>query len=503
MDVWIGLGGAARDGCAAVCTGEEVLGVCRQERVTRVRGAGFNPTGFPDEALDELLHGCGRTRKDVVQYGLAEPANSHERNPDSRCFDHHFAHACTAFLTSPFDAATVVVCDDEPPEISVWDGRGTEVTRINWPWHGPGLARFYSECARLLDFVPGAEERRMEALARLEATTAGDEFAPVVGFAPDRLLLAPDWRSRVRERIGNRCRQPGSPASSIAAAALQARTGDILVELLQEVRRRAAVTGALCLGGSLFQNSYFNSRVKCSQTFSDVFVPIDPGNSGLAVGTGLCVSGQARRPVTPFLGPGYDVEQVKATLNNCKLKYTWMSESDAVAAAVKALVRGRLVGWFDGRMEWGPRALGGRSIVASPFAPYVLENLNRFLKHRDPWRGYALSGPEEAVREHFHGPIRSRFMECDYTPKDPELFQYALPGPNAAVRMQTFDEVTPSRFAHLTRAFGDVAGAPFLVNTSFNGFREPIVCSPRDAIRVFYGTGIDMLVLGSFVLTKE
>ena len=153
-------------------------------------------------------------------------------------------------------------------------------------------------------------------------------------------------------------------------------------------------------------------------------------------------------------------------------------------------------------MEWGPRALGARSILASPFAPYVLENLNRFLKHRDPWRGYALSGLKEAAAAHFDGPAEAPFMECDFRPRDTATFRHVLPSETAAVRLHTVDAEALPRFTRLLEAFGAATGLPFLVNTSFNGFHEPAVCSPRDAVRVFYGSGLDMLVMNGFALRK-
>jgi carbamoyltransferase len=173
-----------------------------------------------------------------------------------------------------------------------------------------------------------------------------------------------------------------------------------------------------------------------------------------------------------------------------------------MSIAIDALMKGRLVAWFDGPMEWGARALGGRSILANPFAPYVLDNLNRFLKQREVWRGYALSGFDEAVHEHFVGPESSPYMECDYAPRDPERFRHILPTLSAGVRVQTVKPNSKNRFVSLLAAFGEASGVPMLVNTSFNGFREPIVCSPRDAIRVFYGTGLDLLVMGQFVVRK-
>src|SRR5262249_32704521 len=149
---------------------------------------------------------------------------------------------------------------------------------------------------------------------------------------------------------------------------------------------------------------------------------------------------------------------IKATLDNCKLRYQWVGESEATAIAVDALQKGQLVGWFENAMEWGPRALGGRSILANPFSQYVLENLNRFLKKREAWRGYALSGLDEAVRCYFDGPTASTFMECDYVPRDRRMFRYVLPGPNAAVRLQTVGSEAPLRFRELLRAFGERTG---------------------------------------------
>jgi carbamoyltransferase len=233
-----------------------------------------------------------------------------------------------------------------------------------------------------------------------------------------------------------------------------------------------------------------------------VFVPINPGNAGLAVGAALQVSGPRRELVTPFLGPSYSPEEVKATLDNCKLEYAWASESEVIASTVEDLKKGRLVGWFEGPMEWGPRALGARSILANPFSEYVLENLNRFLKQRDQWRGYALSGLDAALHDHFDGPATSPFMECDAVPRDRCRFRHILPGPDAAIRVQSVGSVAPLRFRKLLRAFGESVDTPILVNTSFNGFQEPIVCSPRDAVRVFFGSGLDTLVIEEFVIRK-
>jgi carbamoyltransferase len=476
--------------------GRGVFSVCEQERVTRVRAAGFNRTGLPDEALDELLRRAGRQRADVTTYAIAEtPA------PDGDAvvrLDHHYVHAASAFLPSSFTAATILVCDHGAPHISVWDGSEQTITPVDRPWTGIGFAELYSRCAEILRFGSVGREQRMEALARLEPGHRDARAERLFSLAGDRLELAAGWEPALASWVA----ATSMPERATIAGAVEARIGDLLIEFLAGLRQARPESSALCVGGSLFFNSHFNTRVRVESGFAQVFVPINPGNAGLATGAAMLAGGFPRQPLSPFLGPHYAPDEIKATLDNCKLTYHWASERETIDAAVKALSKGRLVGWFDGPMEWGARALGARSILANPLAPFALDNLNQFLKQRETWRGYAISGLETAIAEHFDGPSRSPFMECDYVPRDRERFRHVLPSPNSSVRVQTVGAEAPGRFRSLLEAVGAVNGAPILVNTSFNGFREPMVCSPRDAIRVFFGTGVDLLILGEFVLTK-
>jgi carbamoyltransferase len=491
-----GLGGAKRNACVALWAGNTVLGVCEQERITRVKAAGFNATGLPDEVLDELLLRTGRTRRDVTHYAHADRISDQAKN-DAVSLDHHLAHACSAFLPSPFQSALVVVCDRSAPHTSVWKGRDGTLTKMDWPWSGPGLADVYSASAAAIGFTDRNAEQRMEALARLDPSRRDCLAEELISLEPSELRVPPDWQARIEGSVSGH-----EESRSRMAASLQSRIGDLLVDFLACVARREPAERRLCLGGSLFHNSYLNSRARLSGQFDEVFVPLNPGDAGLSVGAAMHVSGGVRQVVTPFLGPSYTSEETKAILDNCKLAYDWVSDEDAISIAVKELRRGRLVGWLEGAMEWGPRALGGRSILANPFSEYVLDNLNRFLKLREHWRGYSLSGLEPAVREHFEGPAASPFMDSDYTPRDRTRFRHVLVTPSAAVRVQTVGSDAPPRFRGLLERFGHEAGIPVLVNTSFNGFQEPIVCNPRDALRVFFGSGVDTLILGSFVIRK-
>lgn len=494
-----GLSAGARDGSAAVADGARLVGVCPQERITRTRGAGVNRTGLPDEALDAVLARMGRSRADVARYVAANGAPSSE-GERVELLDHHFAHACTAYLSSPFSSAAIVVCDHEAPHVSVWKGDGAAVAPVDLPWNGPGFSDIYSRCAAAFGFTSPAGGQRLEALARLSPDGRDDRVDQLIRLGEASLDIPASFEATLSSWLsgdGN----PASPARARLAAALQARIADLFLELLQRVRA-AVGDPRLCLGGSLAHHSAINTRVKTSVLFDEVFVPVDPGNAGLAVGAALHAAGGAPADVSPFLGPNYSVEETKVVLDNCKLQYSLERDDEVIDEVVRTLRQGRLVAWFDGAMEWGPRALGARCILASPQSPYVLENLNRFLKQRDPWRGYALSGLADAVPKYFEGPAAAPFMECDYRPLDPGLFRAVLPSADAAARVHTVGEGAQPRFVRLLEAFADATGLPFLVNTSFNGFHEPIVCTPRDAVRVFYGSGIDLLALGQFVLAK-
>jgi carbamoyltransferase len=503
----VGLSGAHGHAAAAAASRSGLFGVCPQERLTRNRGAGFNASGLPDEAVDAVLERAP-AGSEIARYLLAGPPPPSRSRVPLESIDQHVAHAATAYLTSPFTDATIVICDRSEPRLSVWHGRDGEITPAGWEWTGPAFADLYARCAELLGFSGEARGQRMEALARLSPDpghSPGDRFWTCGG---DAITQQTGWEEAVADRV----REAGgvaSPRMAPLASALQGSITRLFLEWLRGVRRdtggqhlRDTGRQHLCLGGTLFYHSSINSAVRLSGLFDDVFVPVDPGVPGLAAGAALLGEQLGPREASAFLGPAFADVAVKATLDNCKLHYGWESEGTAIDLAVDALRAGRLVGWFDGPMESGPRALGARSILASPFSPFVLENLNRYLKRREPWRGYALSGEASAVAEHFDGPARARFMECDFRPRDASAFRHVLPEPRAALRIQTVDEAAPSRFRQLLRAFGERSGVPVLVNTSFNGFQEPLVCSPRDALRVFYGTGLDLLVMGPFVLRK-
>jgi carbamoyltransferase len=501
--VVVGVSGVRRNAAAALAIDGRLHAFCEQERLTRVRGVGIPAGQIPTEAVDAVLR-MAPGHPGVSAYVTAEDGiEPPDGFPHSK-IEHHFGHAATAFLTSPFHHAAILVCDSHStPSLSVWAGLEGTISPVPWPCGDRGFASLLTRCAAIFGFAPG-QEHRFEALARLGDGREAESLASLLGYRDGTLWVSPDFEVRIADRLGDQGQDWSVSHAASMAAGLQYAIGAVLVKIVSDIRTALGIP-RLCLGGGLFFNTFFTTLIAQSGWFEDVFVPPNPGNSGLAAGAALTATPRSTDPrsleASPFLGPGYDLEQIKGTLDNCKLSSECLSEGEVIDAVVQALTAGRLVGWFQGRMEWGPRALGHRSILANPLSPYALDNLNVFLKQRDRQQAFGLSICSEDLGQHFIGPERSPWMQFDYRVKDPDLFRYVLPYRASTLRVQSVEPGSRLLYTLLS-AFRSASGIGALVNTSFNGFSEPIVCSPRDAIRVFYGTALDVLVMGRFVLWK-
>jgi carbamoyltransferase len=277
-------------------------------------------------------------------------------------------------------------------------------------------------------------------------------------------------------------------------------------------KRLRAQTGAryLCLAGGVFLNGLLTAQVEKDAGFEQVFVQPAAGNEGTALGAAWLAWHEAlgKPRVEPmqsvYSGPSYSNEEIKKVLDNCKCHYRLCnSEDEKIEAVIKLLEAGRIVGWYQGAAEFGPRALGNRSLLASPWAPYVKENLNEYVKHREPFRPFALSVPEEDCPRWFDSTPAARFLASvgRARPEAEKLLEgFLLPG--GRVRLHAVGSKVNPLLWNLLRRFGQRAPAPILVNTSFNLFGEPLVVSPRDAVRSYFCSGMDALLAGSFLLSK-
>jgi carbamoyltransferase len=286
---------------------------------------------------------------------------------------------------------------------------------------------------------------------------------------------------------------------NIAAALQKTIEGQVLA--------MSAEGSNLCIAGGVAFNALLISALEQEK---NVFVQPVAGNAGTALGAVLyawhSVYQQSERASLEdlCLGPGYTAEEVKRVLENCKLHFRYLlTTEELVDHAIRDINDQRIIAWMQGRMEFGPRALGNRSILASPLNPYSTENLNTFIKHREPFRKFAASVPAELAGEYFEVGPNARFLATvgRVRPLYRKTFETALLGRDL-IRVHTVSREDNALYHRLLHAAGKATQLPVLYNTSFNLFGDPLVCTPRDAVRSFYSSGIDALFVGNFMLEK-
>ena len=441
-----------------------------------------------------------------------------------REFEHHLCHAASAYYTSDFDRALILTLDggagSRCGQISL--GEGDEIRPLRTMGFPDSLGWFYSRITALLGLRPHRDEHKIQWLGRQGAP----EYLPVFrkifrrdshGLPKlDRRYFAagPDERGTFSPQFYRELKiHKDKFRSDPAVCAALARSAQLFLEetVLELAHRFQAQTGAdsLCVAGGVFLNVLLVRALETRGTFDHVHVQPVSGNAGTALGAAFLArkkqSGKSGRAPssTLALGPEFTSQEVKAVLDNCKIIYKYMSGEDhLVVEAAKLLQRDKIVAWCQGRTEFGHRALGNRSILASPFSEYVIDNVNQYIKHREDFHPFALSVPAERAAEFFEASPNCRFMASLATLKNPVagLEQFAFNG--REVRVHTVEKNSNPGFWRLLHKFGESAPAPVLVNTSFNLFGEPLVSDPRGAVRSFYCAGIDALALGPFLVVK-
>ncbi len=449
--------------------------------------------------------------------------------------EHHLCHAASAFYASDADRALVLTLDEQGDgrsgSIALGEGDRLQILEsIPFP-HSP--AWVFSQVTDLIGFRPHGDEHKTQWLG-LEGQPVFEKiFLEMLRRAPGRLphltkgyfngglaghiAFAPKFYRAVGvDPVIGKAAETGSPRPPIPeglrrqlAASVQAACCTIAAEIAEAYRKK---TGAKFLGlaGGLFLNPVIASHVERNTGFERVFVQPAAGNEGTALGAAWYVHHHVhkrpRRPAVERLdwGPSYNNQEIKQVLDNCKARYRFHAVDDQnLEESIQLLAAGKIVGWFHGAAEFGPRALGNRSLLASPWAPYVRENLNEFIKHREAFRPFAISVPAERAAEYFESSPCARFMATLGIARPAAaglLDGFLLPG--RRVRLHVVERAANPLLWSLLERFGKFAPAPMLVNTSFNLFGEPLVVSPRDAVRSYYCSGVDALVIGSFSLAK-
>jgi carbamoyltransferase len=422
---------------------------------------------------------------------------------------HHLAHAASAFLPSPFYRAAVMTLDGRGEKATTTYALGSDIElttlgQVNMP-HSLGI--LYEQVTSYLGFLHSSDEYKVMALASFGKPTYVKEFRDMIhlGSAGQYTIDPP----RLEERFGP-ARHRGGPLEDRhydIAHSLQKVLEDTVVEIsnwLYDTTKEKH----LCLAGGVALNCVMNARIRDRTPFEEIWVQPAAGDAGTALGAALWIDAQQRgagrstyRMDHAFLGPSYTDEEIEAFLVWSKLPYRRMENIAEETADI--LVQDKVIGWFQGRMEFGPRALGGRSILASPLHASMQAKLNE-IKDREDFRPVAPVVLEEEAARWFIGGKQSPFMlfVFDVQPDKADRIP-AVRHVDGTARVQTINREQNQAYYDLLKAFQRRTGVPVLVNTSFNTRGEPVVCSPRDAIESFWTSPLDALVIGPFVLEKQ
>jgi carbamoyltransferase len=421
--------------------------------------------------------------------------------------DHHLAHAASAFLASPFEEAAVMALDGrgERATTTYWHGRGTcldLVGRVDLP-HSLGL--LYEDVTAYLGFLRSSDEYKVMALASYGAPRYADAFREMVRIAEQGQYTIDD--PCLVERFGP-ARERGGDLEQRhfdIARSLQLVLEESVIALARCVRQ-ATDSPRLCLAGGVALNCVMNARLRDARIFDEVWVQPAAGDAGTALGAALWVDARQQPPARryrmehAFLGPAFGDDEIEAFLRWSKLPYRRLA--DVAGETADLLARDLVIGWFQGGMEFGPRALGARSILASPIRAEMQGRLND-IKDREDFRPVAPVVLEEEAGEWFQGATVAPFMlfVFDVAPDKVDRIP-AVRHVDGTARVQTIRRDQQPVYYDLLRAFKQRTGVPVLINTSFNTRGEPIVCTPRDAVESFWTSPLDALVIGSFLLEK-
>lgn len=438
-------------------------------------------------------------------------------------FEHHLCHAASAFYPSDFDRALVLTLDQCG---DMWSGllavgEGTKLRSVI-PLRFPNsLGLVYTDVTGRLGFQRQRDEHKTLWLSTQGAPEFLETFRTLFSTNQDGLPelnhqylrheAGGDWHlsDDFYKTLALTDRHPPEQALLAAVArSAQEHLEETVVALAETFRVRTG-TKHLCLAGGVFLNALLVRALEERTGFSQIFVQPASGNPGTALGAAYLARARANghngreRLSHLYFGPGFDSTTIKDVLDNCKVVYDCLPvEGRLLGATVRLLQDGKIVAWHQGRMEFGLRALGNRSILASPFSQYVKENLNEYIKHREDFHPFILSVPAEVASRYFEFSGNCRFASSiGRVPAAIHDFdRFVFDG--RRVRLHLVERDTNPRFWSLLHAFGESAPAPVLVNTSFNLFGEALVCAPRDAVRTCYCSGIDALAIGDFLIVK-
>ncbi|MEW5692848.1 MAG: carbamoyltransferase [Candidatus Hydrogenedentota bacterium] len=437
---------------------------------------------------------------------------------------HHLCHAASTFLISGFDEAAILSIDFAGEWSSTLYGVGEEtrikvIKEIGYPH---SLGNLYGTMTQFLGFKPNSDEYKVMGLA----SYGENKDNPYIEFFKKFVRWYGDgrfeldlkmfthhrgeakWYSESMEEILGPARKKDDEITTrhmLIAYAAQKRTEEIILEMARYLKTK---TGKkyLCLAGGVALNCVANSRVLQSGIFEDIHIHPAAHDAGASVGGAFylynTIFNYPRNFILQdaYLGPSYSDIECKDAVSQSQ--YKWKEYNNIEEIVAKLIATGNIVGWFQGRMEWGPRALGNRSILADPRKAEMKEIINRKVKHREPFRPFAPTVLSEDMSEYFDGVHLSPFMLLVYKVKKPDIVP-AITHVDGTGRVQTINKQDNPKYYKLIEEFKKLTGVPMVLNTSFNDAEEPIVNTPSDALSCFERTDIDYLVLHNILVSRS
>ncbi|HZT09189.1 MAG TPA: carbamoyltransferase C-terminal domain-containing protein [Chloroflexota bacterium] len=422
--------------------------------------------------------------------------------------DHHLTHAASAFHASPFDRAAVLTVDGrgERATTSYSLGSGRELEQIGRVEMPNSLGLLYEQVTAYLGFLRASDEYKVMALAAFGTPRYLAEFHRIVERAPDGQFVVHQVDFGPLFGPGRARNGAWEQRHFDVAASLQRVLEETVLEVARWLHERTRAEN-LCVAGGVGLNCVMNARLRDEGPFRRMWVQPAAGDAGTSLGAALWVDAHERagaercyRMDDVFLGPSFSDDEIERFLTWAKIPFRRLEDVPRETAEI--LAEDKIVGWFQGRMEFGPRALGARSILASPIHASMQERLNE-IKDREDFRPVAPVVLEEEAPNWFRGAATSPFMLFvhEVLPEVADRIP-AVRHIDGTARIQTINRSQHPVYYDLVRAFSRRTGVPILVNTSFNTRGEPIVCTPRDAVECFWSSPLDALAIGSFLVTK-
>ena len=465
--------------------------------------------------------------------------------------EHHFSHAASAFYASPFEEAVVLTLDGvgEWATTTVAIGKAHKldiVKEIHFP-HSLGLLysaftyytgfRVNSGEYKVMGLAPYGEPKYkdliLEKLIDLKEDGSFRLNQSYFNYATGLTMI----NQKFVDLFGEPIRKPDTDKLTQfhmdIAASIQAVTEEVVLTMIRSLSKEYNIPN-LCMAGGVALNCVANGKILNDKTFKDIWIQPASGDAGGALGGALAVWHKELnkpRKINPndamqgsFLGPSYEQNYIEKELSDCGAKFDSVTEDEMIEQTSQALADGKAVGWFQGRMEFGPRSLGGRSILGDPRSEKMQKTLNLKVKYRESFRPFAPSVLREDVTDWFELDCDSPYMllvddvrkdqRIQMTDSEESLFGIdklnikrssipAVTHVDYSARIQTVHKETNPKYHKLITSFKEKTGCSVLVNTSFNVRGEPIVCTPEDAFKCFMGTELDLLVVGNCLLRKE